>query len=198
MSHIQPHVRLGSRIAAVLCALVLVAAIPGIAQAHVNRQVGPYAFLVVLVEEPTFEDNHAGFKFWVRRDEVPVLGLESTVHAIATGHGQRVELAVPPVDGVGFYVLDHSTDKVAFDPLGGGSWTLELTGSVEGKPIDVTFPVTFPSYPRVAAGQPVPAASPVGDPSPAPPIALLVAAFVPLAAVVAAWASRSRRGLHTS
>src|SRR5690349_3561926 len=97
----QAHLRIG-----LLIGLLATCAFPALAQAHVNRQVGPYAFLVVLVEEPTFEDNHAGFKFWVRRDEVPVLGLESTVHAIATGHGQRVELAVPPVDGVGFYVLD--------------------------------------------------------------------------------------------
>jgi hypothetical protein len=178
--------------------LFLAAAFPAVVDGHVNRQVGPYAFLVVLVEEPTFEDNHAGFKFWVRRDEVPVVGLESTVQAVATGHGQRVELIVPPVDGVGFYVLDQSLDNVAFDPLGGGSWTLELTGSVEGTPIDVTFPVTFPSYPRVAAGQPAPATSPVGDTSATPPIALLVAALVPLAAVLAAWATRARRGLHTS
>jgi hypothetical protein len=38
--------------------------------AHVNRTVGPYAILVILVEEPTYEDNHAGFEFWVRRDGV--------------------------------------------------------------------------------------------------------------------------------
>ena len=42
-----------------------------VAQAHVNRQVGPYTILVILVEEPTFEDNHAGFEFWVRRADQP-------------------------------------------------------------------------------------------------------------------------------
>jgi len=47
----------------------------GVTAAHVNRTVGPYALLVVLVEEPVYADNHAGFEFWARKDSVPVLGL---------------------------------------------------------------------------------------------------------------------------
>ena len=117
--------------------------------AHVNRTVGPYTFLLILVEEPTFEDNHAGFQFWVRRDGVPLLGLEDRLHARATGHGSAVDMDIAAVDASGFYVVDRSTGGVAFDPLGGGEWSLTLTGSIDGTRIDVEFPVTFPSYPRV-------------------------------------------------
>jgi hypothetical protein len=176
---------------------LLAAALPTAADAHVNRQVGPFAFLVVLVEEPTFEDDHAGFKFWVRRDEVPIVGLEWSVRAVATGHGQRVELAVPHVDGTGFYVLDHSMDGAAFDPLGGGAWTLELTGSVEDTPFDVTFPVSFPSYPRIGAANPAPAPSAAeGGVLPAMPLLTLlggVAAVVVAAVALGAGRQRSRR-----
>jgi hypothetical protein len=133
----------------VLAAVGGIVASPGPADAHVNRQVGPYTILVVLVEEPTFDDNHAGFEFWVRRDGQPILGLQGSVRAEATGHGSRVDLTVPPVDGTGFYVLDRTSAGDAFDPLGGGPWTLHLTGSIEQTPLDESLEVTFPSYPRV-------------------------------------------------
>ncbi|HEY4227271.1 MAG TPA: LPXTG cell wall anchor domain-containing protein [Candidatus Limnocylindrales bacterium] len=126
----------------------------GAATAHVNRTVGPYALLVVLVEEPVYADNHAGFEFWARKDSVPVLGLDKTVKAVASGHGVDVDLAIPPIDGTGFYVLDHSKGGAAFDPMGGGAWNLVLTGTIDGTALDTTFPVTFPSYPRIGtAGQ---------------------------------------------
>src|ERR1041384_6829619 len=98
------------------------------AEAHVTRQVGPYTILVILVEEPTFEDNHAGFQFWVRRDEQPIVGLEGSIRAEAIGHGQRVCLQVPAIGGTGFYVVDRTTDGAPFDPLGGGGWSLRLSG----------------------------------------------------------------------
>jgi hypothetical protein len=147
-------------------AVVLSAAVlaPSVA-AHVNRTVGPYTILVILVEEPTFQDNHAGFQFWVRKGDVPIAGLEQTVHAVAIGHDAQVELTVSPLDASGFYVLDASTGGIPFDPRGGGAWTLFLTGSIEGTALEASFPVVFPSYPRVAvadappAGATAPAAS---------------------------------------
>jgi hypothetical protein len=160
--------------------------------AHVNRTVGPYTILVILVEEPTFEDNHAGFQFWVRKDGAPITGLERTVHAVAIGHDQRLELAVPPVDASGFHVLDRSTDGTPFDPRGGGAWTLFLAGSIEGTPLDASFPVIFPSYPRVAVADAPPAgadARATGAMIPAglglliPVVALLAAGFAGLAIV---------------
>jgi hypothetical protein len=143
---------------------VLAAMLAPSVAAHVNRTIGPYTILVILVEEPTFDDNHAGFQFWVRKDGVPITGLERTVHAIAIGHDQRLELAVPPLDSSGFHVLDRSTDGTPFDPKGGGAWTLFLSGSIEGTPLDTSFPVIFPSYPRVAAAD----APPAGAAAPAP------------------------------
>jgi hypothetical protein len=149
---------------AALSAIVWVGATaPGVA-AHVNRTVGPYTILVVLVEEPVYADNHAGFQFWVRKDEVPVLGLEGSIKAVASGHGEQVDLTVPPIDGTGFYVLDHTTDGAAFDPQGGGAWTLVLSGAIDGTPLDASFPVTFPSYPRVGVAGDQAATNPAGVP----------------------------------
>jgi len=147
-----------------------------VAQAHVNRQVGPYTILVILVEEPTFEDNHAGFEFWVRRAEQPIVGLEGSIRAEATGHGQRIGLQVPPIGGAGFYVLDRTAGGAAFDPLGGGGWSLRLWGAIEGTPLDEQFAVTFPSYPRVGAPKAAGDATPAPD---SPPVMglLLVAAL---------------------
>jgi len=170
------------------------------ALAHVNRQVGAYTILVVLVEEPTFEDNHAGFQFWVRRDQQPIVGLERTVHAEATGHGQRVSLMVPPLGGLGFYILDRSTDGAAFDPLGGGPWSLDLWGDIDGTPLDEQFAVTFPSYPRIGAAKLASAATTTASAASTsiviPALVSLAAALV-LAAIVAARRFRLRPGQPT-
>src|SRR3954470_12694098 len=152
---------------AVAVAVVGAFAMPAGAAAHVNRFVGPYSILLFLVEEPTYQDNHAGFEFWVRRGDTPIVGLERSTQALASGHGSVVALDVPPLGPDGFYVLDHATDGSAFDPLGGGAWTLTLTGSIEGTPLVATFPVTFPSYPRI--GNPAPADARVGAPATEPP-----------------------------
>src|SRR5690348_8066987 len=90
--------------------LALILAAPSAAWAHVNRTVGPYQILVVLVEEPTFEDDHAGFKFWVRDNGVAVTGLERTLKAQAARTDVTVDLAIAPVDASGFYVLDRDAD----------------------------------------------------------------------------------------
>jgi len=149
--------RVGARATVAAAAALWVAVLaPGVA-AHVNRTVGPYTILVILVEEPTFQDNHAGFQFWVRKGDVPIAGLERTVHAVAIGHDAHVELTVSPLAASGFYVLDRSTDGIPFDPRGGGAWTLFLTGSIEGTPLEASFPVVFPSYPRVAVADAPPA-----------------------------------------
>jgi hypothetical protein len=179
-------------VAAVLAALSTGAGAPAVA-AHVNRTVGPYAILVVLVEEPVYADNHAGFQFWVRKDGVPIIGLEKTVRARASANGIDVDLAIAPMDGTGFYVLDHTTDGAAFDPHGGGAWTLELTGSIDGTQLDTTVPVMFPSYPRIggAGGN---LATPIGAPgsSGMPIVVILGGIFLAGAAIVVLGISRAR------
>lgn len=177
-----------------VCATSLIALLstaPAV-EGHVNRTVGPYSLLVVLVEEPVYSDNHAGFQFWVRRNAVPIVGLESTVHAAASGHGVDVSLTVPPVDGTGFYVLDHTTDGAAFDPRGGGDWTLTLTGSIDGTPLDTTFPVTFPSYPRIGSTSDAAAPSAVAAPASGPSLVLVVGALLAAAVGVVLVFSRVR------
>jgi len=183
--------------AAALAAIVWVGAAAPDVSAHVNRTVGPYTILVVLVEEPVYADNYAGFQFWVRRNEVPILGLEGSIKAAASGHGQQLDLKVPPIDGTGFYVLDRTTDGAAFDPQGGGAWTLVLSGTIDGTPVDATFPVTFPSYPRVGIadqGTAANAATAPSPPAPSTPTWLIAIAGVVLAGgAVLALVGRRRR-----
>jgi hypothetical protein len=130
-------------------AIVALALAPAAVVAHVNRTVGPYTFLVVLVEEPYFTTNHAGFLFWVHKGDTPVAGLDRTLRAQAIGHGRTVDLQVSPWNGDQLYTVDHGPDGQAFDPLGGGDWSLRLTGTIEGTSIDESFAVQFPAYPRV-------------------------------------------------
>jgi hypothetical protein len=126
---------------------------PAVASAHVYRTVGPYKILVVLIEEPLFQNNHAGFEFWVRDDGVPVKGLEKELKAQAIGHGEAVDLSISPLNSRGFYDVDHEPNGTPFDPKGGGAWTLRLRGSINGLAIDQWFSTKFPGYPRVAGSQ---------------------------------------------
>jgi hypothetical protein len=117
---------------------------PSPVAAHVTRVVGRYTFLIVLIEEPYFQDNRAGFEFWVRDGDRPVDGLDRTLRAEAIGHGAAVSLPISPRNQRGFY-------DAPFYPGSGRKYSLHLSGSVEGTPIDELFPVTFPAYPRAAS-----------------------------------------------
>ena len=177
-------------------AAIAVIAMPTGVAAHVNRTAGPYRFLVVLVEEPVFQDNHAGFEFWVKKDGTPIAGLEHVLRAQATGHQVLEEMAISPMDASGFYVVDHTKSGAAFDPKGGGVWTLRLTGAIDRTPVDVWFPVTFPGYPRVAAINPpgVDSGPPASQATQAgPPTWLVLAAAAVVVAGVAVGAARRRR-----
>jgi hypothetical protein len=123
----------------ILSATMLVS--PSSVAAHVTRVVGRYTFLIVLIEEPYFQDNHAGFQFWVRDGDRAVDGLDRTLHAEAIGHGAVVKLSISPRNDRGFY-------DAPFYPGSGGPYSLHLTGSIEGMAIDQLFLVTFPAYPR--------------------------------------------------
>jgi hypothetical protein len=125
--------------ALILSATMLVS--PSSVAAHVTRVVGPYTFLIVLIEEPYFQDNHAGFEFWVRDGDRAVDGLDRTLHAEAIGHGAVVKLSISPRNDRGFY-------DAPFYPGSGGPYSLHLTGSIEGMAIDQLFLVNFPAYPR--------------------------------------------------
>lgn len=119
----------------------------------------------------------------MRRESQQITGLEQSVHAEATGHGASVDLTVPPLDGIGFHVLDRSVAGSAFDPLGGGPWSLRLTGSIDGTPLDQTFAVTFPSYPRVGAPRPAVARPSTGSATDLVAPLLLLAGGLLLAAI---------------
>jgi len=166
MSRAEPGRRPGRlRAATLLAAILATLALPATVAAHVTRTVGPYTILVILVEEPYFQDNHAGFEFWVHRGDVAVQGLDATVRARATGHGVTVDLAVSAPNSAGFYVADGTTNGAPFDPLGGGAWSLILTGTVEQTAINEVIPVVFPSYPRVATAPSAAVPAPAPDPA---------------------------------
>jgi len=138
------------RTVASLAALIAILALPTTAIAHVNRTVGPYSFFLVLIEEPLFETNRAGFEFRVRDGDRPIANLERTLHPVATSSAKTVSLVVSGVNAQGFYDVETDTTGQPFDPGAGGDWTLRLTGTVEGVAVDVSFPTAFPAYPRVA------------------------------------------------
>jgi hypothetical protein len=127
---------------------------PSPVAAHVTRVVGPYTFLIVLIEEPFFQDNHAGFEFWVRDGDRPVDGLDRTLQAEAIGHGAVVKLSISPRNDRGFY-------DAPFYPGSGGQYSLHLAGSIEDTAIDELFLVTFPAYPRAPLSKPAAGAVPV-------------------------------------
>jgi hypothetical protein len=135
--------------------LVALLAAPLSVSAHVNGVVGPYKFFVVLIEEPFYATNRAGFEFWVHEGDRPVPGLDRTLKAQATSSTQRVDLTVSPPNDRGFYDVETGLSGQAFNPGEGGSWTLRLIGTVEGLPVDKSFGVTFPPYPRGSAVQPL-------------------------------------------
>ena len=136
----------------IVSAALLIAslALPLTISAHVNRTVGPYTFFLVLIEEPTFESNRAGFEFRVHDGDRSIEGLDRTLHAVATGAAGPVALVASGVNAQGSYDVETDTTGRPFDPGAGGDWTLRLTGTVEGMAVDVSFPTAFPAYPRVA------------------------------------------------
>lgn len=154
-----------------------------------NRTVGPSTVLVVLIGEPYFQDNRAGFRFWVKDGERNVDGLETTLHAQAS-HGSVVEsLVIEPPDSEGFHIVERAPEGSPFDPHGGGDWDLRLVGTIEGLPVDESFRSTLPVYPRVGgSGFTPPAASPAFDPSNLPLPGILAMATGGVAIVlIGAW-----------
>lgn len=133
------------RLLAIWCVAAGLVLVPASVSAHVNRVVGPYTFLVVLIEEPYFQDNHAGFQFWVRDQDRPIGDLDTTLQAFAIGPAGSVPLTISPRVANGFY-------QVAFYPGDSVRYSLRLVGTVEALAIDESFAVVFPTYPRVADG----------------------------------------------
>jgi hypothetical protein len=160
---------------------------PSLAAAHVTRLVGPYTFLIVLIEEPYFQDNHAGFEFWVRDGHRGIDGLDRTLEAeaIAPG-GATVKLTIGPRNDRGFY-------DAPFYPGSGGQYWLHLAGSVEGMPIDERFLVTFPPYPRTPMISSAEAEAGTGTSIPAGAAALALGAAI----AVGFWVVRRRRWTRT-
>jgi hypothetical protein len=179
------------RLAAVLAVLLGLLVAPMSASAHVNRTVGPYSFFLVLIEEPFFTTNRAGFEFWVHAGDRPVEGVDRTLAAVAVNGAQQVALQIAPINDRGFYDVETDLAQHPFDPGRGGDWTLRLTGTVEDTPVDVSFPTIFPAYPRTAAAG-GPAAATLPAATGGPDVWLLAQVALLLGAI--AWIARRMRG----
>ena len=162
--------------------MVAFLAAPLAVSAHANGVFGPYNFLVVLIEEPFYATNRAGFEFWVREGDRPVEGLDRTLRAEAINSTHRVDLVVEPRNGRGFYDVETDLSGHPFDPGSGGNWTLRLTGTIEGLSVDKSFALTFPGYPRVAAAK-APAAQAPAASAPATPGVNNIATQAPFIAI---------------
>ena len=104
----------------------------------------------MLIEEPLFETNRAGFEFLVHDGDRAIEGLDRTLQAVASNSAGQIDLIVSPVNDRGFYDVETDPRGRPFNPGNGGDWTLRLTGTVEGVSVDVSFPIAFPAYPRVS------------------------------------------------
>lgn len=176
------------RLLALLPLTFVLLLVPASVSAHVNREVGPYTFLVVLIEEPFFQDNRAGFQFWVRDGDRPIDGLDSTLHAFAVSAAGSVPLTISPRVANGFY-------EAEFYPGNGNGYSLRLVGFVEDRAVDESFGVTFPSYPRVATSNAGDGSQPVEVPVAAASDSNLVLVGLGLTALLAVGGMLLRRGI---
>ena len=92
-------------------AIAVLAAPTGVA-AHVTRVVGNYTFLIILVGEPFFPDNRAGFEIWVKDRDRPVVGLDRTLHAEAIGTAGDTVMALVAEPDAGHYIAERDLNGV--------------------------------------------------------------------------------------
>jgi hypothetical protein len=138
------------RCAALIGALVVMLAMPGLAAAHEIRQVGDYQFVVGLIGEPVFTDQKSGLEIQVTANEEPVEGLEESLEAEVIFGDQSRSLTLEPRFGEpGWY-------QSVFFPTAAGPYTFHVTGEIEGQAIDESFtagPDTFGEVQDATSGQ---------------------------------------------
>lgn len=124
----------------------------GATLAHEVREIGDHTLVVGFIDEPVYIGSKSGLELQVVRtaDEEPVEGLETALSATVTQAGVTRELTLSPRFGeAGWY-------ESYFIPTVAGSYTFDISGEIEGAPIDESFtsgPDTFGEPQALAAAQ---------------------------------------------
>ncbi|MDP9473527.1 MAG: hypothetical protein M3Q71_23175 [Chloroflexota bacterium] len=158
--------------------LVSLAALPLSAAAHEEREIlgDRYRLTVGFVVEPAYAGQPNGLDLrvieFVRNaatpsvgtpsattvDTVPVRGLEKTLKVEVRTEDASVPLDLQPGNRPESY-------RATFFPTAPGDYTFQITGEIDGQPVDETFgtsPETFPAVQPVTGYQ-FPVAVPVGE-----------------------------------
>ena len=119
-------------------------ALPAVASAHEQRDVGPYHLVVGFLNEPSILDQMNGIDLTVTTtaDKKPVDGLDKTLKAEVIVGGNAKSMPVPLAARFGM------PGKYAgyFIPTLAGSYTFHFTGTIDGDQVDQRFesgPNTF-------------------------------------------------------
>jgi len=124
---------------AVLAAMILPLALPGVALAHERRLVaGRYQFVVGFLNEPVFAGQMSGIDLRVTipaEDNRPVEGLERMLRAtvIVGGGAQSLSVELRPRFGQPGAYAGY------FLPTRAGSYIFQFTGTIDGTPINERF-----------------------------------------------------------
>ncbi len=137
-----------------LASLWLVAAQPALA--HSERTVGRFTLLVGQIGEPFLQGPRYGFELWVTEAGRRVGGADRTLRAEVSRDGVIEHLAFVEREDAGHYEADYSAPAE-------GLYDLRIVGTVEGDPIDSSFPfwLTPPDGPVAIGGSAAGPRSPV-------------------------------------
>ncbi|HLG72056.1 MAG TPA: hypothetical protein VK009_16680 [Chloroflexota bacterium] len=117
--------------------LAISLAVPGIASAHEQRDVGPYHFAVGFLNEPSIVDQMNGIDLTVTTaaDKKPVDGLDKTLKAevIVGGNARSMPISLQARFGMPGKYAGY------FIPTMAGSYIFHFSGTIDGQPIDQRF-----------------------------------------------------------
>ena len=173
--------------AIVVAALWLVVARPAVA--HSERTVGRFTLLVGQIGEPLLEGPRYGFELWLTEAGRRVGGADRTLRAEVSRAGVTELLTLAELEDSGHYEADYSARTE-------GLYDLRLFGTVEGDPVDATFPFWLipPDRAVTESGSATASGAPVepGVVAPAGLGFLLLAAFATGLVIAARRATPSR------
>ncbi|MFL5797006.1 MAG: hypothetical protein ACJ77A_03615 [Actinomycetota bacterium] len=137
----------GAAVLVLSVALVLVPA--GVASAHEERDVGPYAVAVGFGDEPAYAGIENSVQMFIHtKKDKPVVDLGPTLN-VQVSYGNRTmgKLTMEPDFEVGEFGIPGDY-RAFFVPTRPGDYTFHFTGTIKGTPVNESFasgPTTFSS-----------------------------------------------------
>jgi hypothetical protein len=137
---------LAALVAATMAAL-LIPLLAGPANAHEERTVGKYHFVVGFGDEPTYAgEKNSVILLLSDANGKPVTDLTDTLKvAVSTGTAEPLQLSMEPNFEVGEFGTPGDY-RAWFIPTTPGAYSFHFTGSIKGQKVDQTFksgPTTF-------------------------------------------------------